>query len=129
MTILVNRTMATLANDSVQNISVGRFDNITSQWGGWASNQTGAPNWGRILWEVVSVYPDFVGPIGWFMLFALPFVMMWIAHADMVPAAIVGMFFGLYCFAYVGPQFAYVGIVLMCVAIASMIWSMYLKRG
>lgn len=126
--VLVTRTTAT-ASDTISNISIGRFENITSYWGGWSGNQTDAPNWGRILWEIVSVYPDFVGPIGWFILFALPFIMMWIAHADMIPAAIVGMFFGLYVFAYVGDQYSYVAVVFIAIAIASMVWSMWLKRG
>jgi hypothetical protein len=129
MTVLVDRVYATAANDTIANISIGRFDNITDQWGGWSSNQTAPPDWGRMIWEIVSVYPDFVGPVGWFILFFLPFVMMWIAHADMVPAAIVGMFFGLYVFAYVGSQYSYIGIVFMAIAVASMVWSMWLKRG
>lgn len=125
---LPDRVM-TNASHVIQNISIGRFENVTNQWGGSNSTFTDAPNWGRILWEIVSVYPDFLGPIGWFIIFSIPFVMMWIGHADMVPASIVGIFFGLYIFAFVGAEFQYIGVVLIGLSIASMVWSMYMRRG
>lgn len=125
---LANRTMTTAA-DVIQNISVGRFDNLTQQWGASTDNFVGAPDWGRMIWEIVNVYPDFVGPIGWFILFLLPFAMMWIAHADMVPVGILGIFFGLYVFAYVGGQYEYVAQMFMVIALATIVWSLWQKRG
>ena len=125
---LANRTMTTVA-DVITTIDTGRFTNITNQWGGNNSTFVGAPDWGVMIWQIGSVYPDFVGPVGWVILCALPFVMMWLAHADMVPAAGVGIFFGLYMFTFVGSEYQFVAIVLMAMAIASIIWSIWQKRG
>lgn len=125
---LVHRANTTAAN-VIQNISALRWDNLTAQWGGFSNTTTGAPNWGTVIWQVVSVYPDYVGPIAFLLLFGLPFIMMWIAHADMVPAAIVGFFFALYIFAYIGNQYAFAAIGCMMIAATSIIWSIWQKRG
>jgi hypothetical protein len=120
--------MATAA-DQIANISVGRFDNITAQWGGYSNTTTGAPDWGRILWETVSVYPDFMGIVAWFILFSIPFIMMWLAHADMTPAAILGLFFGLYIFIFIPEIWQNQAIFMMVIGICGILYSMYQKRG
>lgn len=119
----------TTAADVIQNISAIRFSNLTDQWGGYNNTTTDGPNWGQSLWHIVSVYPDVVGPIAWVILFSIPFLMMWITHADIVPTALVGIFFGVYIFAYIGNEYYFVGLAFIAVAIASILWSLYQKRG
>jgi len=126
---LPDRIMAT-ANDTIANITLGnRFENITNQWGGSNVTWNKTPDWGRILWELVSVYPDFTGMIGWAILFSLPFVMMWLAHADMTAAAAVGIIFSLYVFFYIPYEWQSVAILCMVIAGAALIWSVWQKRG
>lgn len=123
-------TARTMANAShvIPNISTVRFDNITGAWGGWADNQTGAPDWGLMLWNIASVYPDAVGPIAWVILFSAPFIMMWLAHADMVPAAILGIFFGLYVFAFIPDNYSYVAIAMIMLAATVILLQVWQKR-
>lgn len=121
------RAMANASN-VIQNISIIRLDNITAQWGGSSSNQTAAPDWGRILWEIASVYPDAIGPIAWFLMFSLPFVMMWLSHADMLPAACVAFLFGMYIAGFVGAQYMFYGMVLMVLAMTTVVWSLWQRR-
>jgi hypothetical protein len=80
------------------------------------------------LWDVVSVYPDYVGQIAWFVLFAIPFLMMWITHADMLPAAAIGIFMAVYILGFLGEQYMGMGIALIVLAIATAIWSIYIRR-
>lgn len=133
MTLISTMYRATAnSSDLIPNISTVRLENITKAWGGNDANFTGAPDWGLMLWNVVNVYPDAVGPIAWFILFSIPFIMMWLSYADMVPAAIVGIFFGIYVFTYVAAGSTTVmtiGIAMMVLAMVSMIWSMWQKRG
>lgn len=125
---LPHRINATAAN-VIQNITSIRWDNVTEQWGGMNPNVTGPPNWGVTIWQIVSVYPDFLGQIAWFILFSIPFIMMWIGHADVVPAAILGVFFGLYVYAYIGDQYQFIGIAFIGIALSSIVWSLWQKRG
>ena len=124
---LAHRVNSTAAN-VITNISVPRWDNLTGAWGGYSNTTVTAPDWGIILWQVVNVYPDYVGQLAWILLFLLPFAMMWITHADMTPTAIVGIFFGLYVFAYIGTQYAYTAIVFMAIAFSAILWSMWRGR-
>lgn len=123
-------TARAMANAShvIPNISTVRFENITGAWGGWTDNQTGAPDWGLMLWNIVSVYPDAVGPVAWVILFSAPFIMMWLAHADMVPAAILGIFFGLYVFAFIPDNYSYVAIAMIMLAATVILLQVWQKR-
>jgi hypothetical protein len=82
-----------------------------------------------MIFQVVNVYPDFLGQVGWLLLFGIPFIMMWIAHADMTAAAVVGFIIGVYVVGFLGSQYMGLGIAMMCIAVAAEIWSLLQKRG
>ena len=124
---LAARIMANATN-VIGNISSARFENFSEAWGGYEPNFTGVPNWEAGLWSIVSVYPDIVGQIAWFVLFSIPFLMMWINHSDMLPAAIVGIFMGLYVIGFVETQYMGIGIALIVLAITSVVWSVWIRR-
>jgi uncharacterized membrane protein len=88
-----------------------------------------SPNWGQMIFQTINVYPDFLGQIGWMVLFGMPFIMMWIAHADMTAAAIVGFILGVYVVGFLGTQYMGLGIAFMAIAVAAEAWSLLQKRG
>jgi hypothetical protein len=124
---LADRLPAGPAN-VIPNISTIRFENITGAWGGWTDNQTGSPDWGLMLWNIVSVYPDAMGLVAFVILFSTPFIMMWLAHADMVPAAILGIFFGLYVFAFIPDNYSYIAIAMIMLAATVILLQVWQKR-
>ena len=124
---LAARIMANATN-VIANISSARYENFTEIWGGNNPNFTGIPDWGAGLWTVVSVYPDYIGQVAWFVLFSIPFLMMWINHSDMLPAAIVGIFMGLYVIGFVGTQYFGIGVALIALAVTSVVWSVWIRR-
>jgi hypothetical protein len=119
----------TTAIDHIDNITSLRYENLTLQWGGTANNTNASPNWGQMIFQVINVYPDFLGQIAWLLLFGMPFIMMWIAHADMTAAAVVGFIIGIYVVGFLGSQYMGLGIAMMCIAVAAEIWSLLQKRG
>lgn len=125
---LPHRINTTPAN-RISNISAIRWDELINQFGGYDNETVSGPNWGQGLWSLMIQYPDAVGPIAYVIMFSMPFVMMWITHADMVPAAIVGVFFGLYVAFFVGDAYFWVGIVLIALAITTVLWSLAQRRG
>jgi len=122
---LTARVTANVSN-VITNISTDRFQNFTEQWGGTSNTTVGPPDWGMIVTSVVQVYPDFMGTVAWLVLFMIPFMMMWIAFSDLLPVGIVGIFFGLYIFAFnIGaiPQaVAIIMIALSCTAVLHGLW-------
>ena len=128
MITLPARLMAN-STDVIANISSNRIANFFNySFGGTELNHTAMPNFGLALFEVVSVYPDYLGMVAWFILFAIPFVMMWLTHSDVVPAAVLGFFLGVYIVGFIGPQYMMIGVAVMAVATTSIIWSIWLRR-
>ena len=119
----------TSSTDVISNISILRYTNITDAMGLEANNTVNSPNWGLTLFHLLNVYPDYLGQIAYVIIFSIPFVMMWIAHADMTGPAIVGFFLGIYVFAFVGSQYQFAGIGFLAISTAALIWSLWQKRG
>ena len=109
------------------NISNPRLVIVNSLWGGY-TNTTDAPNWGLLVWNSIAVYSDSMGQIVWVILFAIPFIMMWIVQSDMTLPAIVGMLFSLYVFAKLPSQYIVFAVGAFCICIAALLWSLY-KRA
>ena len=124
---LIHRANTTSA-DMISNISATRFNEVTTQFGGYANDTVTGPNWGTALFSIVNVYPDFLGQIAWLIIFLIPFAMMWVGHADVVPAATIAVFFGLYVVAYIGNQYFWIGILMMMVGLSTVLWSLYNRR-
>lgn len=125
--MLPYRAMAN-ASYNISNISSDRASSFINTFGANNANFTSVPDWGTALWQIVNVYPDFVGPIAWFVLFAIPFMMMWMGHADLVPAGALGFFMGIYITGFVGGAYFGIGILLCMVSFASIVWSLWLRR-
>jgi hypothetical protein len=104
-----------------------RLTIVNSLWGGY-TNTTDAPNWGLLAWNSLAVYQDAIGQIAWVILFAIPFIMMWIVQSDMTLAAIVGMLFSLYVFAKLPSQYVVFAVGAFCICLAALLWSLY-KRA
>ena len=104
-----------------------RLTIVNNLWGGY-TNTTDAPNWGLLVWNSLAVYQDAIGQIAWVILFAIPFIMMWIVQSDMTLAAIVGMLFSLYVFAKLPSQYIVFAVGAFCICLAALLWSLY-KRA
>jgi hypothetical protein len=124
---LIHRVNTTAA-DMISNISATRFINITEEWGGYSNNTITGPDWGTAIFQIANVYPDFLGITAWLVIFLIPFAMMWIGHADVVPAATIAIFFGLYIVAYIGNQWFWAGVFMMVFGISTVLWSIYQRR-
>jgi hypothetical protein len=116
-----------IATATITPINTARLNNITNAWGGNIPRVTG-PDFGQLLIQAMSVYPDAMGQIAWVIIFAIPFVMMWIVQADMTMPAIVGMLFSLYIFLKISPSYGLFALGCFAICTASLLWSLY-KRA
>jgi hypothetical protein len=112
------------ATTTIANISNPRLVIVNNLWGGY-TNVTDSPNFGLLIWNSIMVYQDAIGQIIWVILFAIPFVMMWITQSDMTLAAIVGMLFSLYVFIKMPEQYIIFAVGAFCICIAALLWSLY----
>lgn len=108
-------------------LPTGRLSNITDLWGGYNTTTVG-PDFGMLIWSSVMTYQDAIGQIAWVIIFAIPFVMMWINQMDMTMPAIIGMLFSLYVFTKLPSQYIVFGVGAFVICIAALLWSLY-KRA
>lgn len=112
---------------TIATISDPYLDTFNAQWGGNSSSFYGVPNVGLMLQTAWSVYTDKLGIIAWVILFAIPFIMIWIA-GDSVLMMIVAIILSGYIFVKIPTEYqvaAFAGIVIIA---ASLAWSLY-KRN
>ena len=105
-------------------VPTSRLQIITDLWGGY-NTTTESPNWGMLIYNAGMVYQDAIGQIAWVILFALPFLMMWIVQADMTLPSLVGMLFSLYVFLKLPTQYIMLSVGMFAISIAALIWSLY----
>lgn len=120
------REMANVS-DMITTIPTPRVVQIFSNIGN-ESVRTAAPDWGALLLNLIGVYYDSIGIAAYVIIFAIPFVMMWIGNSDMTLPAIIGMLFSLYCFAFLPSQYILFALGCFVLCIAALAWSLY-RRG
>ena len=121
-----NLTPRDWASATITPISTMRLKNITDQFGG--SNVTNAgPNFGMLIFSAISVYSDAIGQVAFVIIFAIPFVMMWIVQSDMTMPAIIGMLFSLYVFMRLPAQYVIFATGCFVICIAALLFSLYKK--
>jgi hypothetical protein len=126
---MISPRITSNASNAIQNVSPSRWNDLINTWGGYSPNQTGNPDIGTAMWSIFMQYPDICGPVAYVILFSVPFVMLWVVHADLVPVSIVGIFFGFYVSFFVGGAFFMVGLLFIALALTTVIWSLAQKRG
>jgi hypothetical protein len=123
-----NLTPRDWAVDTITPIPTLRLNNITEQFGG--SNVTNAgPNFGGLIFSAISTYSDAIGQVAFVILFAIPFIMMWIVNADMTLPAIVGIVFSAYVFVRIPSQYIFFAVGAFAISVVALLWSLYRKLG
>lgn len=104
-----------------------QYSNVTTMFGG---NQTTVSpvNWGMGIFNLISIYPSAIGQIAYVILFAIPFMMMWIANANMTLPALVGMLFSLYVFLKIPADYAFFAVGAFAISMTALIYSLITRR-
>jgi hypothetical protein len=106
-----------MASTTIEPIPIPRFANLTVQlFGGNSSTYNGTPQWSEAIKNMVSVYPDFLGPSAFLIIFLIPFGMIYMSHGNMKLLGILGFLVGLFVLMYLPSN--YVAAALFCVIIS-----------
>jgi len=123
MILAFPREVAVGAIPTIQNL---RYDNVTTMLFNGSSNvSTSAPNWTGAVTESVGIYPQFLGPMAYLLIFLIPFGMMWMAHGNMKLIGILGIIMSAFVFAYIPGNYAAAAIICMAVSTAGFIWGLF----
>lgn len=121
MIISVARQMAAVP---IPTIPESRFGNVTSMFFNGTNQTSQPPNWTPGITQLISIYPDFMGPIAFLLIFLIPFGMIWMAHGNMKMLGILGMLVGVFVFAYLPSNFVAAAVICIVVSLAGTIWGL-----
>lgn len=114
-----------IAVGTIAPIPIPRFANLTTQlFGGNSSTYNGTPNWSAAIINMVGVYPDFLGPSAFLLIFLIPFGMIWMSHGNMKLLGILGFLVGLFVFMHLPPNYAIAAAFCMILAAIGFIWGL-----
>lgn len=125
---MILATAREMAVSTIATIPQSRYTNVTTLLFNGSANQTSpatVPNWSSAIVNLVSIYPDFLGPIAYLLIFLIPFGMMWMAHGNMKLLGILGFITGVFVFAFLPANFTAAAILCMGVSLAGAIWGVF----
>ena len=95
------------------------FDTLFSETTGWGA-----------LRAITNTYEAMVGaPVFWIIFVTMPFICMWIKQQSVAIASVVALISGGLLMALVPPEFDLPIKILLTLAVAGMLWHVFMKRG
>ena len=112
-----------MANQTISTLATPHFANVSAYFINSTNNETlSPPDYGMWFWNAVQVYPDFLGPIAYLLIFILPFAMIWISHGDTRLLAVLGLITGPFVFFFIGGAWAAAAVIIMAISVVTLIW-------
>lgn len=119
------------ANTTITPISTQAYNDILTSMGGNTSpvNETDAKiNWTQFLLATLEPYTIQYGYIAYIIIFALPFIMMWLMHVDVTPAAVAGIILGAFMLAFLPSEYSMLAGVFIALAVVAVVYSLLKER-
>jgi hypothetical protein len=110
---------------TISPIPTNRLNSFLQTLGNASSTPVVDPNFGMMLFNLASVYVDSLGQIAWVIMFAIPFIMMFIAGSDMRLPSIVGIMASLYVFLHLPQQYIVFGVACFMICLSALLYSLY----
>jgi hypothetical protein len=111
-----------MATDTIATVATPHFANVSAYFINSTNETLTPPDYGMWFWNGIQVYPDFLGPIAYLLIFILPFAMVWIAHGDTRLLCILGLITGPFVFMFIGGAWAAAAVIIMAISVVALIW-------
>lgn len=118
-------------SETIATVSTSAYNSIITSIGGNTSpaNATDAKiNWTMFLSATINPYTVQMGYLAYVIIFAIPFILMWLMHGDMVPAAIAGILIGGFGLAFLPAEYSLLAGVFVALAVVAVIYSLLKER-
>jgi len=114
-----------MAVDPIETIAIPRWSNVTDGFIGGYNQTNQTPDWAPHILGVMSVYPDFLGPLALVLMFSIPFFMMWLSHGNMKLLGFLGFLVGAFVFVFLPPNYELAALIFMVISAAGLIWGWF----
>lgn len=93
-----------------------------------ATTEDARVNWTEFLSSTINPFTTQLGYIAYVIIFAIPFILMWLMHGDMVPAAVAGIIIGGFGLVFLPAEFSLLAGVFVALAIVAVVYSLLKER-
>jgi len=129
---LTSKTSArTMATATFTPVSTQAYQDLYASIGGNTSPDTEANatiNWTAFLGATLEPYTLLIGDLALVIIFAIPFVLMWLMQMDMTPAAIAGIIIGGFMLAFLPAEYSLLAGILVVFAALAIVYSLLKER-
>lgn len=119
---IAHATIAPISTDMYVRV-LGIFGDHTT-----ITNESAAIDWSAIFSIVGDAYTGTMGKMALIVIFAIPFLMMWITQRDMTLPGLVGLLLGLYILVMLPADMVRVAIVFIAMSITAVVYSLLKER-
>lgn len=109
----------------LETIPIPRWGNVTEGLIGGYNQTNQTPDWAPAVTGIMSVYPDFLGPLALVIIFSIPFFMMWLSNGNMKLIGFVGLLVGGFVFFYLPSNYALAAIIFIIISAAGLLWGLF----
>ena len=111
-----------MANDTIATIATPHFANVSAYFINGTNETSAPPDYGMWFTNALQVYPDFLGPIAYLLIFFIPFGMIFVSHGDIKLISILGLLTAPFIILYLGGVWVAAAFVVILLSILGLIW-------
>jgi len=111
-----------MANETIATVATPHFANVSAYFINGTNETSAPPDYGMWFTNAIQVYPDFIGPIAYLLIFMIPFAMIWISNGDTRLICVLGLITGAFVFAFLPSTWVAASVIIMVVSVVALIW-------
>jgi hypothetical protein len=111
-----------MANTTISTIATPHYANVSAYFINGTNETAAPPNYGMWFTNAIQVYPDFLGPIAYLLIFFIPFGMIWMANGDTRLLSILGLITGSFCLAFLPSTWVAAAVIVMVISVVALVW-------
>lgn len=130
-TITVTSSLRPPATSTIAPVSTALSVDLLGAIGGEEIPEPGdeAIDWTALIGATAGAYTAPLGPLAYVIIFAIPFLMMWITQRDMTLPGIVGALLGLFIIIRLPAEFHLVATTFIAISIVAVVYSLVKERA
>jgi hypothetical protein len=111
-----------MAVSNISTIATPHFANVSAYFINGTNETAAPPDYGMWFTNALQVYPDFLGPIAYLLIFFIPFGMIWMAHGDIRLLCVLGLITGAFVLAFLPSTWVAAAVIIMVISVVALIW-------
>ncbi len=127
----INYTPRVMANVTLTPLPTDAYQAFYDAMGGNESPVDEADarvNWTKVLGSVMKTYTVPLGNVVFVVIFAIPFILMWIMHGDVTIPSILGIILGAFILTMLPAEYHLVAVAFVALSIVAIIYSLMKER-